>query len=141
MTAKEHAPSGPQLEEWLGEKAQGYWRRVTSLIEELYPGVFAPEWLYGGKQHGWGLRFKKSRPLCTLIPEKNRLALLMVFGAKEREKVEAIRNCLSRHTLQEYDAAQIYHDGKWVVLTIDSDQAVRDLALLLTVKRKPRNSA
>jgi hypothetical protein len=75
-----------------------------------------------------------------LIPEKNRFALLIVFGAEERGKVEAIRDSLSQHTQKEYDEATTYHDGKWLILVIDSDEVVEDVMQLLAVKRKPRNN-
>jgi len=73
----------------MGDGAYRYWQHLTGLIETLYPGVFSPEWLYGGKKHGWSLRYKKSRPLCTFVPEEGRFKLLLVFGKEERAKVES----------------------------------------------------
>ena len=32
------------------------------------------------------LRFKKSKSFCSLIPEKNNLKILIVFGTEEREE-------------------------------------------------------
>ncbi len=107
-------------------------------IEGSYPDVFVPEWIYGGRKHGWSLRFKRSKSFCTLIPEKGRFALLIIFGAEERKKVEAIREGLSLHAREEYDKAETYHDGKWLLLAIDSEKALQDAFSLLTVKRKPK---
>ncbi len=64
---------------------------------------------------------------------------LVVFGAAERERVENLRDRLSRRTVEEYEAATTYHDGKWVVLTVDGEAAVEDLVRLWTVKRKPKS--
>jgi len=36
------------------------------------------------------------------------------------------------------DEAKIYHDGKWVLLTIDTDKIVDDARRLIAVKRKPK---
>jgi hypothetical protein len=74
-----------------------------------------------------------------LIPEKNRFALLILFGAEERAKVQAMRDSLSQNTQKEYDEATTYHDGKCLILTIDSDGIVKDVRQLLAVKRKPKN--
>jgi uncharacterized protein DUF3788 len=136
----DNPPSDPEIAGWIGKEAYKYWKQVTHLIEQNYPGVFVPEWLFGGKKHGWSLRYKKSRSFCTFIPEKNRFALLVVFGAEERVKAEAIRDSLSKHTQKEYDQATIYHDGKWVLLTINSDKVVEDVRKLLAIKRKPTHS-
>jgi len=139
MTQRDNPPNDPEIREWIGKKAHRYWKHVTQQIEQIYPNVFTPVWLFGGKKHGWSLRYKKSKSFCTLIPEKNRFALLIVFGAEERAKVEAMRGSLSQHTQKEYDKATTYHDGKWLLLTIDTDKVVEDVMQLLAVKRKPKN--
>ena len=139
MTRRDNPPSDSEIGEWIGKKAHRYWKHVTKQIEQIYTNVFTPEWLFGGKQHGWSLRYKKSKSFCTLIPEKNRFALLIVFGTEERAKVEAMRDSLSQHTQKEYDEATTYHDGKWLILTIDSDEVAEDVMQLLAVKRKPKN--
>lgn len=140
MTDPHNTPNDPAIEEWIGKEAHRYWKGIMGLIEHRYPGVFDPEWLFGGKKHGWSLRYKKSRSFCRLIPEKNRCGLLIVFGAKEREKVEDIKENLSHYTRRQYDGAKTYHDGKWVYLTIDSEDVVNDVASLLALKRKPEKT-
>ena len=138
MTNGDAPPDEHEIREWLGEKAHKYWQHMVQSIDQAYPGVFTPEWLFGGKKHGWSLRYKKSTSFCTLIPEKNRFALLIVFGAEERGKVEAVRDSVSRHTQDAYDEAATYHDGKWLLLTIDSERALEDAMRLLAVKRRPK---
>ncbi len=140
MTQPDKPPTDSEIEEWIGSKAHRYWKNVTQLIEQIYPNVFTPDWLFGGKKHGWSLRYKKSKSFCTLIPEKNRFALQIVFGAEERAKVEAMRDRLSKHTQKEYDKATTYHDGKWLLLTVNSDRDIEDIMRLLAMKRKPKNN-
>ena len=87
MTNPDRKPTDSEVADWIGKEAHRYWKRTTEWIEQHYPEVFGPEWLFGGKKHGWSLRYKKSRAFCTLVPEKNHFALLIVFGAEERTKV------------------------------------------------------
>ena len=141
MTQRDNPPSDYEIGVWIGADAFEHWKHITKLIEKNYPNVFTPEWLFGGKKHGWSLRYKKGKSFCTLIPEKNRFALLIVFGAAERAKVEAIRNGLSEHTQKEYDNATTYHDGKWLLLTIDTEKMIEDVVQLLATKRKPKNGS
>jgi hypothetical protein len=133
-------PTPKQVEAWIGRDAYGFWKRVAQLIEQNHPNVFTPEWLFGGKKHGWSLRYKKGKSFCNLIPEKGRFAILIVFGAEERTKVETIRHELSARILREYDKATTYHDGKWLRLTVDADVVVADVEQLLAVKRKPKKA-
>jgi len=137
MTQRDNPPSVSQIAKWIGKVPYKYWKHLTQLIEQNYPGVFVPEWLFGGKKHGWSLRYKKGKSFCTLIPVKNRFALLIVFGAEERAKVEGIRDKLSAQTQKEYDNATTQHDGKWVLLTVESETLVKDAERLLAVKRRP----
>ena len=133
-------PGVERLRDWMGGGYR-YWTAVTEMIERNYPGVFAPDWLFGGKKHGWSLRYKKSKSFCTLIPEKGRLAMLIVFGGAEREKVEAIRGEISETMLVAYDDATTYHDGKWFFFAVESDDTMRDVERLLAVKRRPVGAA
>ena len=105
-------PCDTEIAAWLDREAFKYWKLVQLLIDKNYAGVFTPEWLFGGKKHGWSLRYKKSKSFCTLIPEKKRFAMLIVFGAEEQTKVEKVRDNLSASTRKEYDKATVYHDGK-----------------------------
>jgi hypothetical protein len=139
ITLRDSPPRDSKIRQWIGKEAHKYWKQVAQLIEQAYPNIFTPEWLFGGAKHGWSLRYKKSKSFCTFIPEKNRFALLIVFGAEERAKAEAIRDSLSKQTRKEYDEAATYHDGKWVILTINNDKVVEDVRKLLAIKRKPKN--
>ena len=140
LTDPEAPPKPQQIRNWIGSAGNACWMRAADMIERNYPGVFAPEWLYGGKKHGWSLRYKKNRSFCTFIPEQNRFRVQIVFGAKEREKLQQVRERLSPQTLEAYDAAKTYHDGKWLLLTIGSELHLQDLEELLAVKRRPKGN-
>ena len=99
MTQPGGPPSDSEVAAWIGKDAFKYWNQVTNLIGCNYPDVFVPQWLFGGKKHGWSLRYKKTKSFCTLIPEKDRFAVLIVFGKDERQKVEAVKDRLSAETL------------------------------------------
>jgi hypothetical protein len=141
LTKAGKPPSDSEISKWIGKDAHKYWKKLTQLIDKYFPNVFIPEWLFGGKKQGWSLRYKKGKSFCTFIPEKNRFALLIVFGAKEREKVETIKQSLTKHTQNEYDEAKTYHDGKWLLLTINTDEMVDDAMRLLVVKRRPKKTS
>lgn len=137
MTDRERAPTAKALAAWLGPSAHEQWKRAADWIAKSYPDVFVPEWLFGGKKHGWSLRYKKSKSFCTFVPEKGRFRLLIVFGAEDRAKVEAMRATLSKATRQGYDQATTYHDGKWLLLDVADEATLGDVQRLLMSKRKP----
>jgi len=131
-------PTPATVRTCIGPQNATRWEALLEFIDANYPGVFTGEWLFGGAKHGWTLRFKKSRSFCTLIPERDRMKVLIVFGAAEREKAAAVLPMLVSHAHDDYVQATTYHDGKWVLVDVDSDEALADVERLLEVKRRPR---
>ncbi|WP_245330644.1 DUF3788 domain-containing protein, partial [Bradyrhizobium sp. AS23.2] len=100
-------------------------------------GVFAPDWLYGGKNRGWSLRYKKTRAFCTLVPEYRLFSAVVVMGGAEREKFEERRYVWRPQLVKLYDEAKTYIDGKWLTVAISSADDLHDMTELLTMKRPP----
>jgi hypothetical protein len=138
MTDGNKEPDAKSLSAWMASVNCRRWTHLCQYIETAYPGVFVPKWLFGGKKHGWGLRFKKSKSFCTLIPEQNRLVVLIVFGEAEREKAETILGDLSRTVREAYKKATTYHDGKWLALSVERDGILSDIERLFAIKRRPK---
>lgn len=139
MADVDRVPDPQSVTDWVGAENYARWSSVLQFIQAHYPGLFTPEWLYGGRKHGWSLRFNKSKSFCTLIPARNQFLLVIVFGGgEERKKVEAILPELISHARADYLAATTYHDGKWVALDVDSDDVLTDVRRLLSIKRKPK---
>jgi len=140
LTDPRNPPDDITLEAWLGYEPYQLWKELAEFIEKSYPGVFTPEWLFGGKKHGWSLRYKKSKSFCTFVPERGRFILVIVLGKNERDGFESSRAKISSQTQQIYDDATTYHDGKWLALTLKNQESLQDAFVILGIKRKPKNS-
>jgi hypothetical protein len=129
------APRGESVvRDWIGPEAFVHWRELRGWIDAYYPGIFAPEWLYGGKKRGWSLRYKKTKAFCTLLPEYRQFSAVIVLGRAEREKFEERRYVWRTQVVKLYDESKTYIDGKWLTVAVSSEDDVRDL---LTMKRPP----
>lgn len=135
ITDKSAPPNESTVRDWIGEKAFEHWAGLQNWIEEYYPGVFAPEWLYGGKKRGWSLRYKKTRAFCTLVPEFRLFSVVVVLGRAEREKFEERRYAWRSQLVTLYDQAKTYPDGKWLNVGISSADDRHDVTDLLSMKR------
>lgn len=141
ITDKSAPPDDAAIRAWIGEEAFDHWTVLRGWIEASYPGVFTPDWIYGGKKHGWSLRYKKSKAFCTFLPEYQAFSVVVVLGVAEREKVEAQRGELSPRLMGLYDEAETYHDGKWMKIGISSAEERQDVTELLALKRPRRAGA
>lgn len=131
-------PTARVVSTFIGRESARRWDRLLGFIDASYPGVFRGEWQYGGARHGWTLRFRKSRSFCTLVPERGHMSVVIVFGAAERDKAEALIPTLVSHVRDDYQKATTYHDGKWVLIDVDADNVLDDIERLLELKRRPR---
>ena len=134
---KSAPPDDHVVREWIGPEAFARWAKLRSWIDEFYPGVFAPDWLYGGKNRGWSLRYKETRAFCTLVPEYRLFSAVVVMGGAEREEFEERRYVWRPHLVKLYDEAKTYIDGKWLTVAISSADDLHDVTELLIVKRPP----
>lgn len=137
ITDKSAPPDEGSVRDWIGPRAFVHWVKLRSWIDASYPGVFAPEWLYGGKKRGWSLRYKKTKAFCTILPEYRRLSIVVVLGEAEREKFEDRCSIWGSHLVQLYDEAKIYPDGKFLTVAISSAEDRHEVMELLTLKRLP----
>jgi hypothetical protein len=94
-------PTEAEVTDFIGKQNAARWADLTQFIAANYPGVFNIEWLFGGKKYGWTLRFKKSKSFCSLVPERRRFKVLLVFGGAEREKVECLLPHLVSHVRED----------------------------------------
>lgn len=140
LTDKSTPPDDAAIRDWIGPDAFAQWSALRDWIAAGYPGVFTPDWIYGGKKHGWSLRYRKSRAFCTLLPECRTFSAVVVLGGPEREKVEAGRDKLSPRLMALYDTTETYRDGKWLKIGMSSANDLKDVTDLLTLKR-PRRAA
>ncbi|MGY4573894.1 hypothetical protein ACVWY5_006964 [Bradyrhizobium sp. USDA 3256] len=140
ITDKSASPDDTTVRDWIGPKAFEHWAELRNWIEEHYPGVFAPDWLYRGQKRGWSLRYKRSKAFCTFLPEYRKLSVEVVLGTAEREKFEARRYEWRTQLVKLYDEAQTYPDGKWLRVAISSAADRHDVTELLSMKRRfPRS--
>jgi hypothetical protein len=137
MTEKAAPPLDATLREWIGPEGFTHWSELRAWIDEFYPEVFAPDWLYGGKNRGWTLRYKKTKAFTILVPEFKRLSAIVVMGRAEREKFEERRYAWRPELVTLYDNAKTYIDGKWLTLPVSDRSDLQDVKDLLLMKRPP----
>lgn len=125
-----------ELENLVGCNKANIFYDIIECIESLYD--MDQTWNNGGKKWTYEYKFRKGgKTLGAFYFKENVLGFMIIFGIKEREKVEEIRNSLSSKVLEEYDNAQTYHDGKWVMFEVNDYSVIEDLKKLLLIKRKP----
>jgi hypothetical protein len=138
---KSAPPDERAVRAWIGPEAFKHWAALQRWIDASYPGVFEPDWLYGGKKRGWTLRYRKTKALCTLQPAYRLLSVLVVLGRAERAQFEERRYSWSPQLVKLYDEARPYPDGKWLTVPISSADDRDEVIELMSMKRPPLSRA
>ena len=80
--------------------------------------------------------------LCAFIDEKYEMECLWNKGGKAwTYEYKYRRNHYSKQVQKIYDAANTYHDGKWVMFEPIDPAMFPDFMKLLSIKRKPNRKA
>lgn len=114
------------------------WEKLAGSIRYHY--MLDEIWQEGKPTHKHynNLYFKRGgKTLVTLCLRDGYFIACTVFGKDEREKFEQVRENFSEAIRNEYDAAETYHDGKWMAFDMYDDTLVDDIMRLLQIKRKP----
>ena len=118
------------------DKALPAWKEINDYLFKAYD--FEPV-LFTNNKGIKVIRFRKSgKTLVTLTPEKGRFIALVVLGKKEVDKAEAVLPQLSAKMKKLFLNTEQFHDGRWLWIEVTGKSILKDIKILLSVKRKPR---
>lgn len=132
----EKTPSPADMRDLLGPPLFEVWQALCAAIDETYD--MERLWNTGGKNWTYEYKYRRGgKTLCCLYARPHCLGFMIVFGKAEREKWEAVRGSLSDAVCRQYEEAETYHDGKWVMFTPVDTADLDDYLKLLALKRRP----
>lgn len=135
-TMLEKIPSAAAMTELLGLPLFVVWQELCAVIEAKYD--MERLWNAGGKNWTYEYKYRRGgKTLCSLYAKSGCMGFMIIFGKAERAKVEEIRGTLSDTVCRQYDEAETYHDGKWVMFEPTDTAQFDDYMKLLAIKRKP----
>lgn len=84
------------------------------------------------------LKFKQGqKTILTVYIHEDRFTFLIIFGKKEREIFEAVKEEYPQWMLDYYENANTYHDGKWMFVDVKNLQELEVIKKLILIKKKP----
>ena len=133
-------PNAEEMTALVGQPLYDAWNKLCAFIDEKYEMECL--WNKGGKAWTYEYKYRRGgKTLCALYARKNCVGFMMILGKDERAKFEAERNHYSKQVQEIYDAANTYHDGKWVMFEPIDPAMFPDFMKLLSIKRKPNRKA
>ncbi len=128
-----YQPTGDEVLGVLGD-SRPRWEALTAFLAEAYH--VSGELLYAGKKDGWAVRYKKGgKSLLWMYPQRGGFRALVVLGAEAAET--ALGTSVSDKTRKAIESAHAYHDGRWVCMSVESEQDAADVRQMLLAKAKP----
>lgn len=129
-------PNKEDMTALVGDSLYDVWERLCALIDEKYD--MDRLWDKGGKAWTYEYKYRRGgKTLCALYARENCVGFMVILGKDERAKFEADREHYTGEVQKIYDAAQTYHDGKWIMFEPVDASLFDDFMKLLQIKRKP----
>ena len=133
-------PSAQQMTALVGASRYVVWEQLRTLIESHYDmdGL----WNTGGRAWTYEYKYRRGgKTLCALYARENCIGFLVIFGKAERLAFETGKDTYPEEIQSVYEAAQTYHDGKWLLFTPTDTSLFEDFVRLLRIKRKPNRKS
>lgn len=129
-------PAPEELTALVGASRYDVWNKLCASIDEKYD--MERLWNTGGKAWKYEYKYRRGgKTLCALYARENCVGFMVILGKDERLAFEADRGNYSEEVQALYDAAQTYHDGKWIMFEPVDTSLFQDFIRLLGIKRKP----
>ena len=92
-------------------------------------------WTYNGTD---SLKFRQGKKtVLSIYIYEDRYDFQIIYGKTEREKFEAQRSEFSKELQEIYDKAQTYHDGKWMMISVNNIGTLEAVKPMILLKKKP----
>ncbi len=129
------APTEDAMLKFLGKQAGKMWKTITDYLTKNYE--FEPVREKGDLEST--IRYRRSgKTLITFYPKKDELTVLIIFGKREVEKFENMREEFSPDIVDLYENTKQYHDGRWLHIKVPPFNVFEDIRRLLHIKRSPK---
>ena len=129
-------PAPEEMIALVGKPLYDVWNKLCASIDEKYD--MERLWNTGGKAWKYEYKYRRGgKTLCALYARENCVGFMVILGKDERLAFEADRENYSEEVQALYDAAQTYHDGKWIMFEPVDTSLFQDFIRLLGIKRKP----
>ena len=130
----------PEIQAFADYIRNPLFERLCTDMEEHYHIKPRVEFSRCSWEYGWNIKFKKSgKSLCTLYPRENYFTVLVVVGAKERERVEAILPGLSLEIQKIYRETKEGNGQRWLMIDLEDEEKIyADIRALIDIRAMSR---
>ncbi len=131
----------PSAEELRTQAATPLWQELCGYLESAYAVTPRTEYSRCGSLPGWNVKYKKAgKALCTLYPgwpAPGSFTCMVVAREKDEQEVAlALAGCTPA-VQQLFETTAYFNGGKWLMIRVDSPDALRDVKVLLAVRARP----
>lgn len=128
-------PSMADIENSITGEGQSLWQALTAHIETEFGAKPLISFSACAAKPGWNVKYKKSgKALCTLYPEKESFTALIVLGAADMMRFEAMCPTLTHEISALYERTRLFNNTKWLMISVTDETVLADIKKLLALK-------
>jgi hypothetical protein len=130
---KDHQPTPREISAALGAR-KVLWKSILQYLDANYR--IPVQINFGGKNYGWNYWYRKGgKTLVNLFPQGGFFVAQVVLGGEQVK--QALRLKLGKSVGTVLREATQFHDGRWLYIPVKTKKDLKNVILLMQVKRKP----
>ena len=113
-------------------------QKVSEEIMRFMRGKYVLDEVLGKYYEIDCLKFRQGKKtILSINIHENYYDFQVIFGKAEREKFKARRDEFPLSIIDLYDKAHTYHDGKWMLIRVDTMETLEAVKKMILLKKKP----
>lgn len=111
------------------------WGELRRHLEETYGVMPVIEHSICSAAPGWNIKYKKSgRSLCTVYPAAGCFTCMVTIGSREATEAELLLPGCTEAVQSLYRRTTPMNGARWLMITVDSPEALRDTKALIATR-------
>jgi len=136
-----HIPDYDEIGSYINSPSRELWLQLNTFIQERYKAELRITFSTCAGKPGWNMKYQRSgKSICTLYPEKEGFIALVVVTLDLLPVIEALSEELTPGVADTIKRAKPFNGTLWLMLQVDSAQALEDIKQLLILKQDAKRT-
>lgn len=137
-----YMPDYDEIGSYIRPPARELWLLLNDFIRERYKAEPRITFSACAGKPGWNVKYQRSgKSICTLYPEKEGFIALVVVTLDLLPLIEALSEKLTPAVRDTVKGAKPFNGTLWLMLRVDSPQALEDVKQLLILKQAVKRTS
>lgn len=136
------SPTYDEITCYISQPRRTLWHRINSFLREGFSQEPRITYSKCAAKPGWNVKYRRSgTSLCTLYPEREGFAALVVLPLDLMPQLEALRSELEPEVIDVIESTKPFNNTLWLMIPVKTEPVLEDTQKLILLKQRPGKQA